>query len=263
MNWRLRLLSYCYVYQIFCFAMRTEWRAAKDALQKLNASMREIDCAEEAELEVLSIYLSGICLQGTGELDLALKVYQNPIFRLGTMQRSSSLSRDQFKHDISLLAALNVILIMQELSRKVPSHTSELISELEPFCPRHPNQEIRCAFDVIKSTVDTDPPTSLLKAKNHLRAALQASQSAGNQQLTCVILNIMCSKYFSGVVGTQAEKSAKVGAKQAERVGNLLWQSVGNGLYAKTLETQGKRDAAQFAMSEAKRFAAVALTGLP
>ncbi|KAI9746469.1 MAG: hypothetical protein M1818_000182 [Claussenomyces sp. TS43310] len=261
MSWRANILSYCHVYQFFCFAIRTEWRAAKDALQKLNEAMPGLDGIDKAMMTFISMYLSGIYFQGTGELDLALQVFRDPEFRLGNAQRSSPLIKDQFKHDISLLAALNIIFIMQEAPRKDPTRTFEMISELEPFCPNHPNRDIRTAFDLVKATFDTNPVTSSIKARNHLRAALECAQSASNQQFSCIVLNVMCSKYFSGVVGQQAEKSAYVGVVQARNAGNLLWQSVGNGLLAQTLETQGKMDEAQRAMFDARRLAAVALSG--
>lgn len=63
----------------------------------------------------------------------------------------------------------------------------------------------------------------------------------------------MSEKFFKGVVGEQAEKSAKAGAAMAKKSGSRLWTSVCDGILADTLARQGKAEESQKAREEATR----------
>jgi len=53
-------------------------------------------------------------------------------------------------------------------------------------------------------------------------------------------LTFMSWKYFRGVVGEQAEKSARAGRAMAKKANDRLWVSVTDEMLAETLERQGK-----------------------
>lgn len=69
----------------------------------------------------------------------------------------------------------------------------------------------------------------------------------------------MSWKFFRGVVGDQAENSARASQKLAKKSGDSLWISVADGLLADTLEVQGKHAEAVAARKEATAVA----EGLP
>jgi hypothetical protein len=210
-------------------------------------------------MECFYAYLSGICHQGLGELDSALEAYQDEKFHLHGTERASLLTAQQVKHDISILAALNSIWLLQQGPRRDLDRNNTLITNLEPICSNHPNVDIRTAFDLIKATVESNPPLPTIKSKNHLRSALDGAKKTANTQFLCFILNVMCSKFFTGVVGEQAEKSARAAAVQAQKTGSLLWMSVGTGMLAKCLEVQGKVMEAQSAYADANHLTGRAL----
>lgn len=64
-------------------------------------------------------------------------------------------------------------------------------------------------------------------------------------------LNIMSWKFFRGVVGDQAEDSARASQNLAKRSGSNLWISVADRLLADALEVQGKHAEAEAARAEA------------
>ena len=68
-------------------------------------------------------------------------------------------------------------------------------------------------------------------------------------------LSVMSAKFFKGVVGEQAEKSARAGQNMAYKSGMKLWMSVSNGMLADTLERQGKREEADRVRQAAIRLA--------
>lgn len=72
-------------------------------------------------------------------------------------------------------------------------------------------------------------------------------------------LTFMSWKYFRGVVGEQAEKSARAGRAMAKRANHRLWASVTDEMLADTLERQGKGDEANSVREEGQRL----VMGLP
>lgn len=258
-KWRTLATCYCHVYQTFCCVTATDWKGARLELTNLDIAARGLDVSERDLMDSFYAYLSGICHQGLGELDSALQAYRDEKFRLHSTERASLLPAQQVKHDISILAALNSIWLLQQGPRKNLDENNTMITSLEPTCAKHPNVDIRTAFDLIKATVESNPPLPTIKSKNYLRTALDGAKKTANTQFLCFILNVMCSKFFTGVVGEQAEKSAKAAAVQAQKSGSLLWMSVGTGMLAKCLEVQGKMAEAQPVYAEANRLTVRAL----
>lgn len=72
-------------------------------------------------------------------------------------------------------------------------------------------------------------------------------------------LTFMSWKYFRGVVGEQAEKSARAGRAMAKKANDRLWVSVTDEMLAETLERQGKSEEAMAVGDEGQRV----VMGLP
>lgn len=66
-------------------------------------------------------------------------------------------------------------------------------------------------------------------------------------------LTFMSWKYFRGVVGEQAEKSARAGNAMATKAKDRLWFSVTGEMMAETLERQGKGEEANGVREEGQR----------
>lgn len=260
-RWREVLASYFHVYIVLCYASGTEWKAARDQLKLLKESLQDTEDPRDDSLALLYTYLSGLCLQGSGDLDGALEKYRDASLRLPGKQSQSAGPEEQLSRDLSILASLNAIWILQDGIQFDPSQNAVMIAELEPLCASHSSKDIQTAFNLVKATVITKPPTPTIQMKNFLGQALEASKRTANKQFLSITLSVMCGKFFVGVVGDQAEKAGRAAVHQAKRARNTLWLSVANGMLAENLETQGKVDEAQIVNAEARRIAAIAFPG--
>ncbi|RDL35012.1 Uncharacterized protein BP5553_06943 [Venustampulla echinocandica] len=260
-EWRGQILCYFRLYMGFCAALLSDWQTVKQNVDHLKSTARYFDIPLSGPLECLTIYLTGVYHQGIGDLDAALHYFRNPRFDLSPAKSSNPTSTDQVERDFALLAALNILWILQDPKRQNPAMNTSLIAQLEPFCAKHPNTDIQTAFNLVKATVNTIPPPQLFTIKKYLGAALSGAQTTFNTQFLCITLNVMCSRFFSNVVGDQAEKSAKAASVQAQKSGSALWRSVADGMLARCYEVQGKESEAQASMEQARKLSQMALPG--
>lgn len=126
---------------------------------------------------------------------------------------------------------------------------------LERLCVNHRNNLIHAAYKAVKATEHGE----LVKTKNHLSDALRLASKAGNVQLTFIVLNFMCHRFFSGVVSEQAEKSAKAAWQNAKKGRDMLWTLMGGQMYADCLARKGNdlEESRQRAMNGEARVAVV------
>lgn len=239
----------------FCSAGLGNWPETKRYIDELKSTAHTFSITAEGPLEILAIYLTGVCHQGIGDLDTALTVFQEPIFDLPAARGSITTSMEQLHRDISLLAALNKLWILQNSTRRDLSVNTALIEKIRPFCENHPSKDIQTAFNLVMATVEITPAAPTYVVKNYLRAALGGASTTANTQFLCITLNVMCSRFFSNVVGDQAEKSAMAASTQATNSGNILWKSVADGMLAQCYEVQGKHELAQETLKQAQYYA--------
>lgn len=261
-SWRGLIQCYFQIYIAFCAAGITDWPKVKHCIDKIYSTARDFEIDLKGTLECLTFYLTGAYHQGRGEFDAALRIFEHERFRLPSSKSTTVSYAEQVERDIAILAALNTLWILQETSRQNPTHNLALVESLEQICVHHPNRDIETAFNLIAATVHTNPPTESIKVKAYLRSALQGAQATGNTQFLCITLNVMCSRFFSNVVGDQAEKSAKAASVQAGKSGNVLWMSVADGMLAQCYETQGKMMEAQITREQAYSSAEKAFPGV-
>lgn len=248
-------MCYFLLYHAFAAAARADWGKVRHYLDELEATAKSFEIPLSGPLECLVLYLTGVFHQGTGNFDVALSIFQDERFTLPTGNNSSNTSSaDQLEREFSLLAALNTLWILQDAPRYNADINTAIIAKLEPICSKHPNTEIQTAFNLVMATVKTNTPTQLFTIKKYLGAALSGAQATANTQFLCLCLNIMCTKFFSNVVGSQAEKSAQAASVQAGKNGNALWRSVADGMLARSYEIQGQKENAQASLANAQRF---------
>ena len=65
-----------------------------------------------------------------------------------------------------------------------------------------------------------------MREKEYLRLSLLAGQKVHNQQLLSISLNITGARFFSGIVGDQAEKGAAAGMNMSKKMRSPLWMAV-------------------------------------
>lgn len=193
-------------------------------------------------VKLLAIYLKGVYFQGIGQLQQALNIFLDNRF---AVQQQGSTGTKAGHQEIALLAGLNRLWIMQHPSCRNDQTTQDLIEQLQPHCNNHTNIDLRTAWHNVMAAIVTDPPQQLNQQKQHIHAAMAGSKVTSNVLGAAVTLCIMRSRFFENVIGEQALKSARAAAKQAQRSGNVLWQSVADGMLAQSYEVQGQRDEAK------------------
>jgi hypothetical protein len=230
-DWEKELFCYSNILIGLQAATVSDWAKVKMTLKALE------DAAPlPGVLKVLALYLTGVFQQGVANLDQALRTFENPQFDL---ESPDNAKRGHIEQEVSILAALNRLWIMQNSSKTDEKKTAELLDLLDRTCATYPDAEVRTAHSLILATVSTNPPSSINQIKQHIGSALTTATKLGNTHCMAMALNLMRFRLFESVVGEQAMKSAKAGSAQAKRSGNLLWMSVAEGMLAQTLEVNG------------------------
>lgn len=241
-KWRAEVACYIYTLIALISATRTQWVRVHDCLQKIEALNPK---PEDGRLGLLVLYVNGIYHQGTGDLYTAFQVFNDPRFAIPDADRTSNNAAATPPSEVALLAALNRIWIMQEPSYRDDYQVAELIEKITPYCSDHTDIDIRTAFNLALAAIQTEPRQSIQTVKRHIQAGLKWAQNANNTHLLSISLNLMRAMLFENVVGDQAVKSAKAGRAQANKAGNMLWMSVGDGMLAQTEEMQGQAEQAE------------------
>lgn len=245
------MTCYMRLYLAFTLCARTSWSASREQQAKIEVSLGSMVNIPEPLL-LLAVYLQAVIYQGTGNLAKALSLYQSSMLSLPAP--SEQRSRSQISLDISILSALNTILIIRSPSHPQNHLVSSLISKLEPLCLQNQNHQICSAYHLVAATTLSE---TILLTKQSLQSALQASKQTDNKHLMCMVLNFMSWKFFRGVVGDQAERSARASQNLAHQCMNGLWISVSAGLLADTLEVAGRNDEAERARQNGMKTSAI------
>lgn len=256
-KWRTEVFCYLQLLTGLYCATQSRWGAVDKCVAKLQkAASADVDeiCG------LFALYLAGVYHQGTGDLETALLLYEDPRLDLDANLCETG-GRKPAKTEISILSALNRLWILQSPSYMDEMTSTALLEQLGTVCTSHQDLEIRAAFDLVRATVKTNPPASMLTVKQSISLALSNSQKTSNVHCLSIALNVMRSQLFENVVGEQALKSAKAASAQARRSGNLLWMSVADGMLAQSQEAQGQFLAARATEESATKYANHAFQG--
>lgn len=228
----------------FALCARTSWSAAKEQQSSITVLVEHIASSLGSipePLLLLTTYLKAVLNQGTGYLDEALHHYSSDILSLQSCRKE--LHPSQLRLDISLLSALNTLLIIRTPNHPKHEQLPSLLSQIEVSCHRNPNSQIKSAYHLV--TASTSSSATILLTKQALQSALQTAKQSDNKQLMCMVLNFMSWKFFRGVVGDQAEKSARASQTLAQKCMDGLWTSVSAGVLGDTLEAAGRIEEAK------------------
>ncbi|KAL8710522.1 MAG: hypothetical protein Q9220_004955 [cf. Caloplaca sp. 1 TL-2023] len=240
-KWRQTFKCFFQLHLVFSLCARTAWPAARSQFQELKTTAALTPNKAEI-LDLLIHYLDGIISQGTGNLDTALSIYQHPELSLAS-KPASSFSPAHL--DIAILSTFNSILIVRPSTHPLHHILPNLLSHLPPHLPRiNTCKPLLASYNLILATCSLPPPT-IVKTKQYLQSALQAAKTASNNQLMCIALSLMSFKFFKGVVGEQAEKSARASEHLARKGMDSLWKSVSAGVVGDVLDMAGKGEEAE------------------
>jgi hypothetical protein len=253
-QWRQSLYCNFLLQRVFLACSRTDWELASQTLRDLRQVFQELGSNLPDTIECLIEYAAGTIAQATGDLTTALNIFRSPLLSLDPA--TSKAARNDPCRDTRILAGLNTVLIIRDPSHPSHSLLGAVMATLEPFCKVTPNKYLQAAYFLVCATVHSE---STIQTKQFLQQALQSATAISNSQITCMTLTFMSWKYFRGVVGEQAEKSARAGRAMAKRANDRLWASVTDDMLAETLERQGKGEEAQSVREEGQRL----VSGLP
>ena len=232
-------------------ASRCQWDTVKHHLMRLEQLS---SLSGQTTLDLFVKYLTGVYLQGTGDLLGALSIYQDSAFNLPENPAATYTARCEF----AILAALNRLWIMQHPNCRNDEETLQLIEDLRPLCTHHPHINLRSTWHAVMAALVTDPPQSLGHRKQNMASVNGGTRVTNNVFLSAVCLCLMRHYFFEDVLGPQSVKSARAAAMQAQRSGNVLWESVADAMLAQTYETEGLRDEARAEHQKAMDKAAAA-----
>lgn len=253
-EWRRTLYCNLLLQRAFLACARTDWDLARQTLTELRGVAQELGDNLPNTIHCLVEYATGSIAHATGDLKGALAIFQSLVQSLTPPVNKAT--RNDPRRDSAILAAINTALIVRDPSH--PSHSSlpSVMSTIESFCKSSPNKYIQAAYYLARATVQ---PGSNIQTKQCLQQALQSATAINNSQITCMTLTFMSWKYFRGVVGEQAEKSARAARAMATKANDRLWVSVSDEMLAETLERQGKEGEAMGVRDEGQRV----MMGLP
>ncbi|KAK3327543.1 cohesin loading factor [Cercophora scortea] len=232
-GWAKELYCYAHILVGLQAATLCDWAKVKMCLQLIEKAQ-----APAGFLDLMTLYLSGVLHQGTADLPGALRIWTDPRFQMDSNQNPKT-NPSQIESELSILAALNRLWIMQEPNLRDDAETADVMEMLRPLCEDNPDQEIRTAYNLVLASITIDPPLSINQVKRHIQNSLAGAQQTTNTHFLSIALNIMRFRLFENVVGDQALKSARAGSAQAKKSGNLLWMSVADGMLSQSHEVQG------------------------
>ncbi|KAL2179212.1 cohesin loading factor-domain-containing protein [Thermothelomyces heterothallicus CBS 202.75] len=248
-EWAKELSCYAHVLTGLQAATLSDWAKVKACLRAIEQQKPESEL-----LDVLTLYLEGVFHQGTAALDKATEIWKDKQFEMD-WSGAPKPAGNRIATELSILAALNRLWIMQDPAQADDAETAELVDLLRPICEDNPDQEIRTVYNLVLSSIRTNPPLSINQVKRHIQQSLSGAQQTSNTQYLAIALNIMRARLFESVVGEQALKSARAGSAQARKSGNVLWMSVAEGMLAQSFEMQGALAEARVAHETGVRLA--------
>lgn len=218
---------------------KCQWDPAYRALQTLKNELLQHD-RPMSHTQTLLLYLEAMCKHGMGNLQAALDLYSSASLTFDPATKTHNVNRD-----LQVLATLNRILIIRsnEIDNNKATPASQLLASIEPYSLSHPNKAFTASIHVLRAT--STSPQPIIKTKQYLQSAITASKSAANNLLLALTMNAMTTTFFTGIVGDQAEKSAKAGRSLAKMARSKLWMAVGDALAADVLQRCGKGEEAE------------------
>ena len=253
-TWRHVFECQCLIHKTFLLCARTSWDEARAMLQEVDLIIHDVEPNQGFKL--LARYLDAAIYQGTGDSETALSIFRSSAFAIPEKPSRSADSSHMLS--IVLLANLNAILIVHDPSSPHHNLLSTLLRPLQRYLDPatqskfHVPKSVIAAITLIQSIIPATRASTLL-TKQYFGQTLNLARSISNAQITAITLNLMSDRFAKGVVGEQAEKSARAAQSMAKRAQDRTWLNVADGLVAETMEVQGKREESRRAREEADR----------
>ncbi|KAI5286908.1 hypothetical protein KEM54_006407 [Ascosphaera aggregata] len=251
-EWKQCLRCNMLLQLILIACAKSDFAAALKNLDLLESVAEQLGDALDLVTKVMILYVRGVIHQSMGERELAITIFQDPIFDLETFTIKGI--QNCVQRDIAILCALNTALLQYD--PESPHSSTGILQRVEPYCHASTNQRVKAAYHIVSATIRCE---SSVQTKHDLHLAVNISQKTNNAQVTYLAVSYLAWKYFRGVISPQAEKNTMLAHAMAKTADNKLWRSITEELLADSLERHGKpRDAVA-----ARRRADVIVASLP
>jgi hypothetical protein len=194
LRWHMKL------YQVLLLCIHSKWKLARSSLDELEADQARDENLRTESLERWATYARAMIEQGTGNLDVAAKLYRSPILLApsGNSNIGAKLLGTA-AYDLSVLSRLNLLFLLRDptmSSLEAGNLLSDLESRLLPS--EHPSSALHIALDLNRAL--NTPSSAILAKKKPLQNALMRSSNRGsnqqNDQLSCVAMGALVHLFF-------------------------------------------------------------------
>ncbi|KAF2397196.1 hypothetical protein EJ06DRAFT_559312 [Trichodelitschia bisporula] len=252
LSWAVDRLKYSYelrwylrCYTVFALCNHSKWDAAAKVFNSLDPELSNSTSSHQR----LVTYLRGVISQGTGDIETALKCYQDLLLAL---PKHSTGGFSDPETDLCILAALSTLLIIRSPSHPEHAQTASLMAALEPMVKHHPSKSIQSATHLLQAMVN--PNDHIIKRKTALQSGLNQARAVNNQLLLAVAMNLTSAIFFRNIVGEQASSCVNTAKGLAARADSALWSAVAHSHLADNLEMQGRTADAEAAREGEAQF---------
>lgn len=263
-EFRLTLKCYLLLHQTLCYCERSAWKQMQASLQNFFDTLQNPKSRPSHDLILFSVYLKAITSHASGDLDAALRAYQDPALALPA---SSKLFSSTTHETLAVLATLNSLFILYPPNHPEHSKGVSLLAQLEQYFPRSDN------FLQSPISPTTQPASnsrlasahhlhvalqsaSLIATKKHLKIALDMSKDASSAQIRALVLTYLASAFFAGQTGEDARHHVLGARRAAQEAGSKLWTAAADGLVKDVLEREGRWEEVQKLTAEGENLVA-------
>ncbi|KAK6510728.1 hypothetical protein TWF506_009830 [Arthrobotrys conoides] len=229
-TWR-RLLKLSTTLQlIYCYAGRSAWEEAINALRQAETQFANIaDESEQRFIKPWLTYTTAVVRQGTGNLSRALATYQGLL-----VDRTSELG---------ILAALNSALILSGPRTRNFRQAQNLLAGVADFASTHRNPLIQGAYNVVTVSLE-NKGENLNVVRSLLSTSNRIFRQSGVHHMLTITLALVCAKVFNPDPHHHANMS-RATLDCAVKSGDRLWQATTRSMLADALvranrETEAK-----------------------
>jgi hypothetical protein len=229
----------------FACCAKLDWDNANRGIAAYYRDVQELEGEPSRMVSTLVCYLKALCSHGKGDLSDALRLYRSAEL---SVNLESSSTQDAARVDpIKILAKLNSIEILRLFDRHDEADT--LLKQTERYCvvgvnsngTTYGNKAMEAVYYLLSASASHQSKGGLIiTTKQFLHNSVRPAQEVVNNQLLCIVMNLMTDAFFKNIVGEQAERSAKAGRNLATKGRDPLWVAVADRMYAEYLEISGR-----------------------
>lgn len=212
---------------------REDQMTATDALSTLTKRVASFPYANQPNYAKSLSYLEAVIDQTNGRFNTALATYSASAFTLTDKNHAST-----FTSELSILAAMNRLLIARDPGHTDHENVGPLLSQLRLACEDYPSQYVRMAFTLVNALCTLDPSINRLKTlmNNATQKSHDLFKRTQNREFVVMSLCYFTARFFIEPVTDKSSSAANAVRQHAKQSNRPLWMAVACGLMIKVFE---------------------------